>query len=213
MTNEPQTERRTPVYQILTREAQILADLSGIKLDLELARDYLLAAIPMPTSKIRFGLFQAAHIAYRRACNRGGRSCLTLADIENLGAKEAATHRFHYDQADKLVAHSVNEFEMCKVGVELNDGGRPIAIKTIGAKYAGLAEEDAQEWIELITRLENGPLRQKIEAAGDAIAQWLKTQKGEDLRKGTLITDFEPPPPMSAAGKARPGLSHRRDGD
>jgi hypothetical protein len=165
----------------------------------------------MPTSKIRFGLFQAAHIAYRRAFNRGGKSGLTLTDIENIGADAAETHYFHYAQADKLVAHSVNEFEMCKVGVELKDG-RPVAIKTIGAKYAGLAEEDAEVWITLISRLENGPLAQKIESAGQAIAEWLKQQTPDQIRQGDVISDFEPPPSRGAAGKPRPGLQHRRNG-
>jgi hypothetical protein len=35
MANDPETVSAAPVYQISTREAQVLADLSGIKLDLQ----------------------------------------------------------------------------------------------------------------------------------------------------------------------------------
>jgi len=201
MTTDPKKKATPPIYQIFTREAQTLADLSGIKLDLTLARDYLFEGSKLPISRTKFALFDAAHIAYRRAFNRGP-SGLTLSDVESLGAADIEMHHFHYNQANKLVAHSVNPFENCEVGVEIKDG-RFGAVKHRGVRYVGLKDRDVEKWTALILRLEKRPLDKKINSAYDAIAEWLKGQQVSEIEKGPIIGPVGDPPPRSPAMRSR----------
>ena len=97
-------------------EAQLLADLTGIKVDLERARDTAMQLQKvMSSEKPDWSLVEplsvAAAVAYSRPFGTGVRSRLGEDDLSmlNPGQREAHDHLRAY--RDKHIAHSVNSFE------------------------------------------------------------------------------------------------------
>ncbi len=66
--------------------------------------------------------WSAALIAYRRCFNTGVRGGLTVADVQALGLQGEVLefHKFLHDMRDKHIAHSVNPYEVVRIGAVLS---------------------------------------------------------------------------------------------
>jgi hypothetical protein len=118
-------------------EAQRLADLSGIRYDLQSVQEYceLFLAREFPGSSIEesrlmTALCVSAIVSYGRTLATGVRSGISKEQIERLPHELQERHTFFKDVRDKFIAHSVNAFEDNSVKVYLvpeERGGREIS--------------------------------------------------------------------------------------
>ena len=106
-----------------------LADLASILQDLRFivgCCDLLMAQLRLPDPE-RDGVavaaaWSAALIAYRRCFDAGVRGGLTVADVQALGLQGEVLkiHKFLHDMRDKHIAHSVNPYEVVRIGAVLS---------------------------------------------------------------------------------------------
>ncbi|MFH2145789.1 MAG: hypothetical protein ABII75_07180 [Candidatus Omnitrophota bacterium] len=95
-------------------EAHALADLEGIRQDLEWiksAKDFF-DELKDSDATLREALFYSVIIKYGRVFKGGIRKKLPQEFIESLNADEIKRHKFFLDVRDKFIAHSVNDFEL-----------------------------------------------------------------------------------------------------
>lgn len=97
-------------------EATRLADLSGILLDLQCARDFAqMLAAEFTAAKTNWRLVEplsiAAAVMYSRPFSGGVRHRLSEEDLKILSSEQRAAHDHLRAYRDKHVAHSVNAFE------------------------------------------------------------------------------------------------------
>ena len=97
-------------------EAARLADLSGILLDLQCARDFAqMLAAEFTATKTNWRLVEplsiAAAVMYSRPFSGGVRHRLSKEDLKILSSEQRAAHDHLRAYRDKHVAHSVNAFE------------------------------------------------------------------------------------------------------
>jgi len=97
-------------------EAQMLQDLTGIKVDLERARDTALQldkvrAAEKPDWSLVEPLSVAAAVAYSRSFMTGVRSRLDEDDLTAFSPQHREAHEHLRAYRDKHVAHSVNAYE------------------------------------------------------------------------------------------------------
>lgn len=150
-----------------------------------------------PTT-ITAALFSASHMSYRRCFNRG-KGGLGKGDLAVLSANQRETHAYHYAQADKLIAHSVNRHDAVCAGLAVNAG--KVGIGFLAARMSGLDKPDAERWLELIRFLLERVMAPKVQAALDAaITRAQKIPYEDVLRSKVIQGDI---PTMANAGKAR----------
>lgn len=108
------------------KEARYLADLTGIQLDLQGAKDLCERLLKLDIYKREDSeLLEVFTIAilvkYSRAFAKGVRKYLSVNDLQGLTDDELRQHNGFIELRNKHIAHSVNEFEENKVVARYND--------------------------------------------------------------------------------------------
>lgn len=102
--------------QLRIPEAKLLADLVGVKMDLQRANEFCNRMIsewcnPPQDYLLLESLSIAATVSYARAFSGGVRVHLMQDDLNVLSPEQITAHNFLLAYRNKHVAHSVNEFE------------------------------------------------------------------------------------------------------
>jgi len=135
-------EENLPVVLYKTELAATFADLLSIAQDLQrvecicerLSRE--LSAEPGDCELVDV-LWTAALVRYGRCFKKGKRKPLTIDVLSHLRGNPIAAHTYYLNQRDKLVAHSVNPFEDCKIGLVLaRADDEPRRVRGIAHLYA-----------------------------------------------------------------------------
>jgi len=146
-------------------EAQLLADLTGIKADLERARETAqLLSKTMTAEKPDWSLVEplsvAAAVAYSRPFMTGVRTRLGEDDLSTLSPVQREAHDRLRAYRDKHVAHSVNAYEnnnpRAQYCVERVNEEGITAIGCSHGRVSGLSPSDIGNMTELATLLING---------------------------------------------------------
>lgn len=130
--------------EVKLREAELLADLYSIIIDLEAAADYCTKAAELEPSKprdfvVEEALVWAAVIRYGRCFTCGIRLRLGRDDLVNLSAKDLAEHDHFYALRDRFVAHAICPFEEAYVTASAHErDGVLLPIAAIGPGYHGI---------------------------------------------------------------------------
>ncbi|EIE97352.1 hypothetical protein [Saccharomonospora glauca] len=151
-----------PVVQLDLASAKTLADQVSIIQDLRSVSEYcdrLFEILREPEDRQDSVAMQAywtaALVSYWRCFNTGKRFGLTEEDVKALPYKGEVVeyHRWLGDMRNKNVAHSVNPFEMVKVGAVLSpDGVNPREVQGTGvfsARYVSVDEGGVQQLASL----------------------------------------------------------------
>jgi hypothetical protein len=157
------------VVEVTLPEAETLADLYGIRFDLEAASYLCVKAVDLgqPTPhdyQVVEGLIAAAVIRYGRCFSSGVRLGLHRKDLADLSNRALEAHDYFKALRDKFVAHSVNPFEETYVTASASerDGVRfPIQSVGPGQHRLVLSMDTAKALSHLISAVE-GVVRQKI---------------------------------------------------
>ena len=192
----------TSSYQTSIREAKVMADLLSTETDLQHAHRYVAESLKLDNNNENImvpALFSAAHISYRRAFNRG-KGGLGKSDIKLLGGNAAEIHTYHYSQADKLVAHSVNAFDTVKIGAIVESGEvNKFEFRTF--RMVGLSKDDNQKFLAHIDLLNNKALQPRLQLAAELLMEALRRIPVEQIVRAPKL--FFDKPDKSAAGKSR----------
>ena len=184
-----------PIHEIGGNAARDMADLTGIRLDLQRASEmlqYLLENPEMPLI-LRDSLFTSSLIIYRRCFTKNVRQSLTHDHINSIGNNANELHEHIINQANKLAAHSVNPFENTKVGIIVNGE----QIEGACALTARLVEWDAQgykQWIRLINTINNEILTPALKEIQAAVIADAKRRPLKDILRGPEISYTAPQP-------------------
>jgi hypothetical protein len=157
------------VVEVKLPEAEILADLYGIRFDLEAASYLCVKAVelgqPRPHDYLVVeGLVAAAVIRYGRCFSSGVRLGLHRQDLAALSPEALEAHNYFKALRDKFVAHSVNPFEETYVTASASerDGTRvPIQSVGPGQHRLELSTDTAEALSRLISAVE-GVVHQKV---------------------------------------------------
>src|SRR5438309_1645863 len=130
------------------KEAQTLADYTGVHHDLFSAREFatmLLEEYRQQNFRLADPLMVAIIIRYARSFKGGIRS--RLPNAENvLTNGQLARHQYFLDVRDKFIAHSVNAFEECqpvaRYWVESVESEGISSIECNYHRISGLSEDD-----------------------------------------------------------------------
>ena len=141
-------------------QATMLADLSGISLDLQCARELAeLLLVERAAEKPNWKLVEPFSIAitvmYSRPFQKGVRHRLGITDLAILTADQRATHDYLWAYRNKHVAHSVNAFEenvsRANYCLERVKEEGITSISYGGARITGLSVNDLKNVVELST--------------------------------------------------------------
>lgn len=139
-------------------EAKYLADLTGVKFDLESAMrlsELLIKRIESSeyNGELVDALSTAILVRYSRAFVSGVRSKLKIEDIPNLNEEKIKKHKWLIEIRNKHIAHSVNEFEENRVvGYYVLEAPEEKKITSISVQHGrviGLSYKDAISVIDL----------------------------------------------------------------
>jgi hypothetical protein len=189
-----------PVYQCsYLPGAKNLADLQSIRADMQFVVDTLSKLLRAQDDQVlRCALFSAALITYRRCFTSGVRKGLKRADVP----KEAVElHKYLMDQANKLIAHSVNPFEQMKAGVVVSDQQQVVGVAALRSQLMGFDEEHIKQWGSLVMLIGNAVLSPRIKAAQDALLSVAKATPIERITKAPILSITAAGP--DEAGKQR----------
>jgi hypothetical protein len=148
--------------EVHLKEARYLADLNGIKIDLEAAIDlcnFLLDTYRMEKPDVKFTepLSIAILIKYSRSFVTGVRKRLSINSVSGLNHDELEQHNKFIALRNKHIAHSVNKFEENTVKAYYNDEKvftEGITSISIGhARLTGLSGYDAETIIALSKKI------------------------------------------------------------
>lgn len=123
---KPMTSDDHPLLRIETPAAQDLAGIAGVVNDLSFAVDAVARLLAMPEKTrdditLTRALWSSALIAYMRCFSPGVRYSLKPTIFSTVPGADAA-HQFFSDLRNKHVAHPVNAFEDCGVGLLVDPG-------------------------------------------------------------------------------------------
>ncbi len=199
------------------KEAQLLADLTGIETDLKTTEnicDHFLEEahgfpsesqenIPQKMLSLE-ALCTAAIVRYGRSFVSGVRTELPLDVIRRLPEEFQESHRFFMDLRHKWVAHSVNAFEDNQVTVYLTLEERgPKSIASVSVKGSRVATLSAQDMLRLkkLAAAVREEVAKLIEAENSKVLEYARS-----LPSDQFYTQVDPSPKMATdddAGKAR----------
>lgn len=196
MSDEPRVSVNFPfaLHQTRLREARILEDFLSTEKDLQYTEGFLSKSIELHGNPdfVTAALFSAAHMSYRRCFNRGARG-LGKNDLKLLNEEQLATHNYHYSQADKLIAHSVNGFEMVHVGIGVEDGEPTVGF--VRARLIGLDKPDLENWLALVRYIHAKILTPKIEHARKITLERFKQIPISEIQQAPVIQGRVPNKP------------------
>lgn len=181
-------------------EAQTLADLTGIEIDLaavERACDRLLVEWKRfgEQNKTMFDfieseavffdtLFSGAVIRYWRCVGSGVRSGVPISLIESLEPSLQQAHRYFKSLRDKFIAHSVNPFEFNQVVVFLKPLNKPPkGVDRVGV-FPGRHSPGSQKDATLLKRLAVGlraRVTEEIAAESERVLRFAQSLPAEPL--------------------------------
>jgi hypothetical protein len=136
-------EWNVKTYATPLEEARRLEDLRSIALDMLLVIEFLKRLLTPPTDD---QTATAALITYRRCFTTGVRNSLADSDAEALPSNSNGTHARIRAHASKLAAHSVNPFDLSKVGIMVRDGKDVVGPGNITARLIRLSVPEIREW-------------------------------------------------------------------
>jgi len=115
------TSDEHPLLRIETPAAQDLAGIAGVVFDLSFAADAVARLLAIPEkarddNTLTRALWSSALIAYMRCFSEGVRYSLNPTIFSAIPAADVA-HQFFRDLRNKHIAHPVNAFEDCGVGL------------------------------------------------------------------------------------------------
>lgn len=189
-----------PIYEINIPEAKELADLASLRNDLLRVKSTLIQLLASNNNTVVDACFSASLIAYRRCFNSGVRNGLTRDDIIDLKKNAIDLHDCLINQANKLIAHSVNPFEQTKVGVVVDDKSM-VGIAIFSLRLVSYIEDDIKQWNRLIDIIDDKILKPRLKMAQEAAERVGNTLPiGEVVNKSIL--SYTAPGPDDA-GKRR----------
>jgi hypothetical protein len=192
--------RQLPMHRISSPEVKRFEDLFSVWTDMKRLRDCLAEWTQTP-EQYKGAIFSAGLIIYRRCFNSGVRGGLHASDVASLGIDGATdAHTYLMNQANKLVAHSVNPFESTLAGVTI-DGEKITGIGVQCIRFSHHEEEDIRQWAMLAELLIRKVLQPRIKKAEDAAIECARKTPIAALLKAPLLGHTIPSP--ADAGKAR----------
>ena len=190
-----------PIYKISFPEAKILADLDSLGNDLKILMEMLLRLLEGGDDDItKSAFFSSGLIIYRRCFNSGVRNGLTRADVEALPNNAIELHDYLYNQANRLVAHSVNPFEQTTVGIVVAEE-KAVGVATLHTRLVNFDREGINQWGSLVKLIGNTVINPRIDAARAAVKAKADAMPISEIIAGGLCS-YAPPGP-DAAGKPR----------
>ncbi len=113
--------------EVKCREVKRLADLWGVRRDLELARKQCELALTLcgqgQDALLIDGMTTSALVRYMRCFSGGQRAGLAKEDLHGLSEEFRGMHEHFRSLRDRHVAHSVNHYEQCYITASLQDEG------------------------------------------------------------------------------------------
>lgn len=198
MDEQPGTD--IPIHKSTLPEAKLLCDLESISNDLLITEQMIRKLVlGLEDPVLIQSLFSAALIAYRRCFTTGVRTALTYNDIADSNNNAGWLHNHLKDQADKLIAHSVNPFEHTQAGFLVKDD-KVIGVATLSAKLVNFDDVVLKQWGRLVVEIREAILRPKIDAAKMAL---VKAGERLPIREITKEPLLEKDPFSPKAGEKR----------
>lgn len=182
-----------PVYEISIPEAKVLADLVSLHNDLLRVKSTLNQLLATKNETIEDACFSASLITYRRCFKSGIRNGLSRNDIIALKRNAIELHDYLVNQANKLIAHSVNPFEQTTVGVVV-DGQRVVGIATLSGRLMIHKEDGTKQWIRLVDIIDNDILRPRLKVALDTAERSGKTLPIAEIVRKPILRYTAPSP-------------------
>jgi hypothetical protein len=196
-TNEPKV---LPVKRLRDKTAKKHADLVSIYQDLKYVLWSTNKAIGLTRQNqiddlVLQTYWSASLIAYRRCFNSGKRHGLDEHIYEKLPGDPIGAHNYYYEQASKLIAHSVNPFEEVQVGIVV-DGDNIVGVSELSAKLVSTSEE-GYATLHNLARHSIIYLEQKIEETRLEIEENAKKLSTSEIEQLKTITYKVPEPKAS----------------
>jgi len=149
----------TKFVEIDIKEAEHLADLTGIVLDFKMTKRFAEQHIEMLDGGVAHRLHEPMTIAilvrYSRPFASGVRHSLTKRDLEGLSPKQRESHDQFLNWRNKHIAHSVNIFEenqpVARYWVERFDDEGFTSVECNSTQLVGMSLCDVKMIIELAT--------------------------------------------------------------
>lgn len=173
-------------YAFQSQSARDLRDLHGVACDLKELLCYLEELLKLKSGdKLWGGLVTASFITYRRCFKHGARSRISHDEVASLDPSAKEYHNYILSQADKLIAHSVNPFEVLAVGVFVhNEAVIGIAAANMRMKFD---HPEFAQWHSFVSEILNKLVQPKIVAAEAAVLQDAQRRPVRDIiRAGQL---------------------------
>jgi len=140
-----------PIHRISTAKAVELADLLGIKADLQEAAEAMRASVLPESEKLDRSLYIAALLLCRRCFKNAIRHPIRNEHhIQINGSLDY--HQYWINAADKYAAHSVNAFEKTAIGVVIIDD-KVMEVAWLHMIKSAETEEGVEGFIKYIVRL------------------------------------------------------------
>jgi len=183
------------VVEIKMSEAELLADLYGIIIDLDTAAQLCSKVIELSKTKtkdliIEEGLVGAAVIRYGRCFTTGVRVRLGLEDLAELNAEELEAHNYFYALRNRFVAHSISPFEETYVTATAReqDGEKfPITSLNPGHHRIVLSAEIAESLTNLISSVKT-LVKKKVTLEEQGLLDIIQGLPLETIHAGDLYT-------------------------
>lgn len=146
----------------------------------------------------------AALVAYARPFKDGvrGTKKLNLNPEEIYNAFEGATqlHEYLIDQRDKLVAHSVNPFEVVSVGLVLDNQGKPAGAGYLSSRLISFTIEDYKQFNHL-SKIALEFVNDKTAALEKQLMEEAKTLSKDELSKLKPLRHTTPNPAQASQSR------------
>src|SRR4051812_43921132 len=138
-----------PIHVCTLPECKIYADLTSVSNDLNLVIDITEKLIVGETDVVLLrALFSGSLITYRRCFTSGVRNGLKRDDLTSIPGKAVEMHDYLFEQANRLIAHSVSPFEHTQVGALVRED-KCVGITTLSAQLVLFPESHLDQWHRL----------------------------------------------------------------
>jgi len=118
--------------------------LHGLAADMSLVSEFLKRMLTLANSDhiALKAYLTAALIIYRRCFSSGVRASLSDSDVEALPSNSGGVHSRVRAQASKFAAHSVNPFDLVKVGIMVKERTTVVGVGLLSAQLVGLSANE-----------------------------------------------------------------------
>ncbi|MDE5444804.1 hypothetical protein GWG65_25820 [Bradyrhizobium sp. CSA207] len=191
-----------PIHACSLPQFIALADLESVANDLRMVVDITRRLIAGEKDMLVMrSLFSSGLISYRRCFNSGVRNSVKRADLALFDGRVFEMHDYLINQANKLIAHSVNPFERTQAGVLVRDE-KVIGISTLSAQLVLFDPSQMEQWHRLSGLMLERILLPRIEEARGAALKAAAQLPIQEITAGQPL-EYDPRIPPENAGERR----------